>query len=110
MRFVSQTDLEKYSHGQPVLMSFVNDPFYVPVIEKKGFLYIQTFKIRLLAAETMKPINMPGRINLTLHFTPDVGGQVISDHQSTVSAQTLEPNALPVFASESLPSVSATPN
>jgi len=110
LRFVSQADLEKYSHGQPVLMSFINDPFYVPVIEKKGLLYIQTFKIRMLAAETMKPINMPGKINLTLHFTPDSSGQVIIDHRSTTAARTLEPNALSVLSGESLPSVSVPAN
>jgi hypothetical protein len=111
LRFVSQADLQKDSHGRPVLMSFANDPFYVPVIEKKGSLYIQSFKIRLLAAETMKPINMEGKINLTLHFTPDVGGQVFIDRRSlTTPARILEPDAPPLVAGESLPSVPATDN
>jgi hypothetical protein len=108
LRFISQAHLQKDSHGGPVLMSFVDDPFYVPVIEKKGSLYIQSFKIRVLAAETMKPINMEGKINLTLHFTPNVGDQVFINRRSTIPAQILESDALPLVPSESIPLVSAT--
>lgn len=76
LRFVSQANLQKYSNGQPVRISFDNDLFYVPVrTDSDGDCKTSEtrFRIRVLMAETMKPINMDGKLNLTFHFTPDTG-------------------------------------
>jgi len=111
LRFVSQANLEKYSHNQPVHVSFENDLFYVPVIEEENSLDNQKdcestkFRIRVFAVETMKSINIDGWINLTLHFTTDTGSEVSTDRRSTVSKRTIEGDT---SRTEGLPLVTTT--